>query len=401
MSSTDKTKSTSKNRDLDKDIKSLSRKFNSTIRKAQAAIFWERAWPKAVAPLCTTGLFLTASWAGMWQPLPPAARMAGVLTFAAATLISPFLIKTGSLKVTREDALKRIDNNMGSERRPARTLNDRIHEKTPETAKEVWKLHLLETWEKYSDKFSAGKPKPNVSKNDPFRIRFAVLAATLITGAMANGEHLERIADAFDWDAPPVYEPPLEVKAWVAPPKNINVTPCYITDSDLNNCKLSDDSDILTAHEDSKLTILVFSDTSKEVNTVKVNGVKVPVQKTILPREKGDKTTFQYEIKLSEGDTKVAIKDGPEWEFQITPDNNPTADIISVDIKVEEEDENKEYETIETYPSLQVECTADDDYGIEGGKIIIRKSDQSPDASPLPSAELPTIELPKNGLCNN
>src|SRR5437016_13374420 len=45
-------------------------KLTQALQRAKYAIAWERSWPH-LARLCTVvGLFLVASWAGLWLPLP-------------------------------------------------------------------------------------------------------------------------------------------------------------------------------------------------------------------------------------------------------------------------------------------------------------------------------------------
>src|ERR1700688_1646266 len=95
------------------------------LERARLAILWERLWPALAAPATAVGLFLAASWLGVWLWLPPVGRAIGLCLFfvlaAAATL--PLL----RLRVpTREDALRRLDRKSGLPHRPATTIADDI-----------------------------------------------------------------------------------------------------------------------------------------------------------------------------------------------------------------------------------------------------------------------------------
>ena len=56
------------------------------VQRAQLAIAWERLWPSLARLLTVAGLFLAASWAGVWAVAPFVLRIAGVAIFAIAGL---------------------------------------------------------------------------------------------------------------------------------------------------------------------------------------------------------------------------------------------------------------------------------------------------------------------------
>ncbi len=368
--------------ETDRDYKKLSSQFNRVVRWAQAAIFWERLWPRLVPPFCTGGIFLSASWAGLWQPLPPEARMAGALTFAAAFLASPFLMKTKSLHVTKKDALKRLDGHIGDPARPAQTLADNVAVASPPVAHALWRAHLEGVWDKWAGQFKAGRPRSDVPRRDPYNIRYAILLCTMLTAAVAGEYRAERLTEAFNWAAPVTVVAPLKVKAWVMPPENIQTPPLYLTEKTQD---YTQGGGKLLAHQTSTLTILTFG----EETEIFVNGAKVPVQKTILSDgDSQEKSTFQYEIQLTEKDTIVAIKKGPQWHFEVAPDTAPTVRINSIDTP--EKDPGR----------LEVTCIAKDDYGIHEGVLIIERSGAvDPESRPLPSGKLPIFPLSGRDFC--
>lgn len=79
--------------DTDARLKLTQLKLTEALHRAKFAIAWERAWPHLARVLTVAGLFLVASWAGLWLVLPFAARVAGAGLFgiAAVAALLPLL----------------------------------------------------------------------------------------------------------------------------------------------------------------------------------------------------------------------------------------------------------------------------------------------------------------------
>jgi hypothetical protein len=60
------------------------------LHRARYAIAWERGWPHLARFLTVVGLFLVASWAGLWLVLPFIARAAGLGLFVLLALVALF-----------------------------------------------------------------------------------------------------------------------------------------------------------------------------------------------------------------------------------------------------------------------------------------------------------------------
>lgn len=364
-------------------IETLTSKFGRAVRNARAVLFIERAVPRILPPLYTSGLFLSASWAGLWSPLPVEARMAGVLAFAVALVASPLFAKTKNLLVSKDDALRHLDDKIGDPSRPAQTLGDQLGEGNTPTNKALWDLHLTRIWEKWGDQINAGKPQIDMAARDPYKFRYSVTLALVITAAMASGQHVERVAEAFDWTKSPVPEEvakqtaALQIRAWVTPPDNIDVPPLYLNESVRDH---TEGGSKLVAHKKSVLTILV----SGKERKIKLNGQIVPLQKSIAPRSADQGlTTYQYEIPLSEAESIVTIENGPKWQFEVTQDNAPE---VSVN-KVEPNDKNVR--------ALDLTCTAKDDFGITEGELVITlPGAPAPGATPLSSGKILPLPIP-------
>ncbi len=104
--------------------------LTQALRRAQYAIAWERAWPHLARLLTVVGLFLVASWAGLWLALPFAARAVGLGVFvllALATLFPLLRFRWPS----REEGLHRLDRVTGIRHRPATALTDTLVTQDP------------------------------------------------------------------------------------------------------------------------------------------------------------------------------------------------------------------------------------------------------------------------------
>lgn len=346
------------------------------VRKAQAAILWERLWPKAAPTATVGGAFLTASWLGLWAALPPVATAATVIAMAATAAALPFRVKTGSLLVSENDALKRLDDNIGEPgQRPARTLRDHINERSSQLEKDLWDTHLNRMWNKWGGKFEAGLPKPGLSLKRYF-VMSALAVSTAISGFMAGDERLERLSDAFNWSAPTVPVAPTAIKAWITPPENIDRKPLYLTEKTLDH---NQGGARLIAHTNSAMTINIYDDNAR----LFVNGAEITERAKISndPQKPG----YQYELMLTEENTTIHIENGPIWQLLVTPDGAPSVKIDTIGVEDNKEDGSK---------PIKLKSTAKDDHGLQGGQVIIKPVNPDPEADPLPAGTVPPINLP-------
>jgi uncharacterized protein (TIGR02302 family) len=186
------------------------------LRWARWAVFWERLWP-ALATLATaTGIFLTASWLGLWLWLPPIGRAVGLGAFAVLTLAAAIPL----LRVrfpSRHDGLRRLDRNTDLPHRPATAISDELA--TPKSdpwSAALWRAHV-ERALRAAQNLKAGRPSPRVDRIDPVAVRALVLMLVVTTFIAAGGERGRRIAAAFDWHG--VVAPAnFRLDAWVSPP---------------------------------------------------------------------------------------------------------------------------------------------------------------------------------------
>lgn len=186
------------------------------LARARRALLWERLWPVIAALAVGAGLFLAASWAGLWLMLPPLGRIVGLVLFGLVLLAS--LLPAVRLRLPKSaEALQRLDRQSGLEHRPATAITDPLATRSGDpVADALWRAHQERAAES-ARRLRAGWPRPHLARRDPYAIRSLVLLAVVTTFFMAEGERMSRIGAAFDWRgviAPKLYR----LDAWVTPP---------------------------------------------------------------------------------------------------------------------------------------------------------------------------------------
>jgi uncharacterized protein (TIGR02302 family) len=186
------------------------------IARARRALLWENLWPLFAAIAVALGIFLAASWAGLWIALPPLGRVIGLAVFALIALAS--LVPALWVRIPKTDhALRRLDRSSGLAHRPATTIVDALATNPADpVADALWRAHVARAADG-ARRLRAGWPRPHLAVHDPFAIRALVLLAVVTTFFMAGGDRVGRLAAAFDWSgviAPKLYR----VDAWVTPP---------------------------------------------------------------------------------------------------------------------------------------------------------------------------------------
>lgn len=366
-------------------VPALRASFEKTVWRAQAVLFVERLWPRALPLACTGGFFLSASWAGLWGALPPYGRMAGVAVFAASAAFSPFLFRTGSLRVSRRDALNRIDElavrteGSGAGKlhdgalRPAAAIDDSLARGGAEkdgVSAALWNARTAGLLTRWAGRLEPGTPRPGMAARDPYAVRFLAglfMAATAVAGS-------GKVADAFDWDVP---LPPVKIRAWVTPPDYIGgrMPVLYLTQDGTRT-----DAPAVVAG-----SVLTVISAGGPLDLVR-DGGPVPAPELLGA---GTERAARYDMKLTASDSCIAAGNGPRWCFSVTEDRPPSVEIGTV-----KPDERRP-------SSLSLTCTARDDFGISGTEAVIEPSaPAAPGARPLPQVRSLSIPLPGGpGAC--
>ncbi|WP_175619392.1 TIGR02302 family protein [Bradyrhizobium sp. 2S1] len=333
-------------------------KLTEALQRARFAIAWERSWPHLARFLTVVGLFLVASWAGLWLVLPFVARVAGAGLFAIAALamLLPLLRFRWP---SREEGLSRLDRGAGIPHRPATTLSDTLTNKDP-FALALWQAQRERTLASIK-RIRAGLPRPRVSLHDPWALRALVIVMLVATYVAAGDERGLRVASAFDWNG--IMAPPnVRVDAWVTPPNYTGKPPIIL--SNANKDAAAADNAPLAVPAGS--TLLVRS-SGGTIDVVVGGGLT-----EVAPDGQAPKGTNERHFKIAaDGTAHVRAPAGqPQWKFTATPDRPPS-------IALAKDPERQ------ARGSLQMSYRLEDDYGVSEARaqFAARPSDAPKDGA--------------------
>jgi hypothetical protein len=328
--------------------------LTQALQRAQYAIAWERAWPGFARVLSVVGLFLVASWAGLWLALPFLARAVGIGLFALAALAALFPFARFRWP-TREEALSRLDRGTGIRHRPATALTDTLSNKDP-IAQALWREQRERTLASIK-RIRAGLPSPRLPIHDPWALRALVMVMLAAAYVAAGDERSLRIGAAFDWNG--VLAPAnVRVDAWVTPPVYTGKPPVIL--SAARDAASPDSTAPLPVPAGS--TLLVRS-SGGTIDVVVGGGVT-----EVAPSEQAPKGTNERHFKITgDGTAHVRAPSGqPLWRFAATPDRAPT-------ISLAKDPERQ------ARGSLQMSYRLEDDYGVTEARAQFAA--RSPDAA--------------------
>ncbi|MFN5121239.1 MAG: TIGR02302 family protein, partial [Bradyrhizobium sp.] len=353
-------------------LKLTQQRLTEALQRAKLAIAWERAWPHLARFLTVVGLFLVASWAGLWLVLPFAARLAGAGLFglaALATLLPLLRFRWPS----REEGLSRLDRGVGVRHRPATTLSDTLtNQDTFALAR--WQAQRERTLASIK-RIRAGLPRPRVSLHDPWALRALVIVMLVASYVAAGDERGLRVASAFDWNG--IMAPAnVRVDAWVTPP-NYTAKPPIILSSSNKDANAADATPLAVP---SGSTLLVRS-SGGAIDVVVGGGVT-----EVAPEGQAPKGTNERHFKITaDGTAHVRAPAGqPQWKFTATPDRPPS-------IALTKDPERQ------ARGALQMSYKLEDDYGVTEARaqFAARPADVAKDADGKAAQRRPLFEPPQ------
>ncbi|HYW64690.1 MAG TPA: TIGR02302 family protein [Bradyrhizobium sp.] len=351
-------------------------KLAQALQRARYAIAWERSWPHLARVLTVVGLFLVASWAGVWLVVPFVARAAGLGLFVLAALAALFPLLRFRWP-TRQEGLSRLDRGSGILHRPATALTDTLATQDP-VAQALWQAQLQRTLASLK-RVRAGLPSPRLPIHDPWALR-ALVAVMMVAAYVAAGdERMLRTQAAFDWNG--VLSPAnIRVDAWVTPPIYTSKPP------------------------------IILSAANKEAGVPAAGPLPVPAGSTLIvrssggtldvfaaggitetqPAEQPPKGTNERHFTISgDGTAHVRAPSGqPQWRFSAVPDRAPT-------ISLAKDPERQ------ARGSLQLSYKLEDDYGVTDAQahFAVRRGEAPPVATEKSSAEArPLFDPPQFSL---
>jgi uncharacterized protein (TIGR02302 family) len=356
-------------------------KLAQALQRAQYAIAWERGWPHLARFLTVVGLFLVASWTGLWLVLPFVARAVGLVLFVALALGALFPLIRFRWP-SREQALSRLDRGSGIRHRPATALTDTLVSQDP-VAQALWQAQRERTLASIK-RIRAGLPSPRLALHDPWALRALVAVMMLAAYVAAGDERMLRTEAAFDWNG--VLSPVnIRVDAWVTPPLYTGKPPIIL--SAANKEAALPGAGPLAVPAGS--TLIVRS-SGGSLDVVGGGGVTEAV-----PTEQAPKGTNERHFTIAgDGTAHVRAPSGqPQWKFTAIPDRAPT-------ISLAKDPERQ------ARGSLQLSYKIEDDYGVTEAQahFAVRPNDAlksdapKTDAPKAAAAPRPLFDAPQLAL---
>jgi hypothetical protein len=351
------------------DTASLNRLFIVKACGAQAVLCVENALPYLIAPTYVAGIYLTSVFAGAVQMLAHPDRKSAVIAAAVAALAPlPFIAWKRPWRTSFNDALKRLDQNLGDPNIPAQMLGS---EKVT-GSKEAWQSYRERLLHSKVNQFRIGWPAPAIPRY-VMAAGLAIAAALPISAWYAGPERSSLLREAFNFHAPVIPPPPPDVRAWVSAPEGIeSAQPLPLSNLNANKPEAG------AVHKGSILHISILNGLAD----IKVDGVTIDVDAAIA-----DSNTTQYKpVTFStDGIHTVQVLNGPTWTIRVEPDAAPEIVITGAG-----GDGDKQ---------LGLRCIAKDDFGIINGSVDMEIIGANPEATPPQQAQLPSLPLEGATLC--
>ncbi|MBX9709452.1 MAG: DUF4175 domain-containing protein, partial [Xanthobacteraceae bacterium] len=286
------------------------REIARALRRARIAIAWERLWPALARLLTVAGLFLAVAWAGAWIALPSILRATGLALFIVlgVAALAPLVRFRWP---TREDALRRLDQNAGIAHRPATALTDTLVSEDP-VSLALWQAQRTRTLASLK-RIRAGLPSPRLALHDPWALRTLVAMLMVATFIAAGDERLERVAAAFDWNGA-FGGANVRVDAWINPPPYTSRPPVILTAA-----RDTPSSDTPIAVPVGSVLVTRASGSGLDVS---ISGGVTETPVTDQVPQGTDERRFTI---AGDGTARVRSPSSqPLWTFQAVPDRAPT-----------------------------------------------------------------------------
>lgn len=353
----------------------------STHALAFLAESWERLWPLLVPAFIVLTLFLTVSWAGLWQILPEWGRWVGLGMFIFAGLYSLFSLKAFR-RPSGQDLLRRIEKASGFKNRPVTAQVDEPTDKTDSFSLALWEEHK-KRMARQLDNLAAGPARPDGNLRDRYALRAILPIFAFIALGYSYSLNGGSVGDAFQrkLDTKEILS---RLDVWLTPPGYTARPPVYLT---AISGGMDADGRLIPAQattvvEGSELAIRYVGDEEISARLVRGeeaenlaaagDGPDVAGSRELAFSARLDATAL---IEILARDTAIA-----RWPVEVTPDNAPLIELTQAPGRA-------------VSGALELNYSVEDDYGVVSARgIITRLEEADPGARPL--VEPPQLPLP-------
>lgn len=317
-------------------MSSTQRTLARLVASARAVLAWEVVW-RALSTVAAIGaLFLAASWFGLWDHMPPAARPFGLAAFVivAAALAAREFRRAG---LSRRDALRRIDRDSGSSNAIASTLDDTPANAGDPTAMALWRVHQARLAKRLSS-VRLAPPSPRAVERDVLALRAGAVLLAAVAGIYAGGDMSSRLATAFAWSGNGGAGAGARIDAWIDPPPYTGKPPIMLVGT-----RAGEERRQISAPVGS--TIVVRSAGDAIVEPAVEGAMARSDDKTAARRP--DERESRFVLK---GDGRLKLS-GETFDIAAVPDRPPVVELL-------------EQPRANLRGSMNVVYRAEDDYGV-------------------------------------
>ena len=334
--------------------------FKTQLNAARVALLWERLWPALFAAILVVGVFLALALFDLPPRLPAWGHAALIALFAAGLIASLVLAVREFRLPSRAAARRRLETASGLTHRPLAALEDRLAGADDGATALLWQAHRRRMAEA-ARHLRIGTPRAGWLRRDPYALR-AALGLVLLLGAIdAGSDALPRIGRALN--------PALSfggagagtaLDIWITPPQYTGLAPQFLPARPGGApVAVPVGSAVLAqVHGGGALPKLVIDGKSTAMTRI-------------------DSGNFKGEATIQSG-SRLAVEQGwstlGSWPIKLVPDLPPTVAFAKPPQAT-------------ARAALRLEYSAQDDYGVEGVKAVIRRPGD-------PSGETLSVDLP-------
>jgi uncharacterized protein (TIGR02302 family) len=321
----------------------LNRRIERRVALARAAVLWERAWPLLWPALGIAGLFSALALLNVYAHLPVALH--ALLIIAALSGIGYFLYRNFARFRAPDwrDGARRLERDSALVHRPITEREDRMAVGAGDALAEgLWRAHMRALLARH-DRLNFVVPRASLAQEDPYYLRYALLALLAIGVLAAGSDAGRRLRTAFTLgQAAPV----ATLDAWIDPPGYTGEPPIYLPRGTSNR------------------TIAV---PAGSVVALRVHGGRTAPQLTLVPRPShapsfsGQNEDYAANGKLAR-DENVSVSAGGatlgSWHIRVIPDEPPSIAFAQPPSRTQRD-------------AVKFAFTAGDDYGVTSARALI------------------------------
>jgi uncharacterized protein (TIGR02302 family) len=314
------------------------------IAFARAALLWERTWPRLWPATGIVGAFVALALLGIFPHLPSVLH--ALILLATISGIGYFIwarFQTFRFPDWTE-AARRLERESALAHRPITERGDSMAAGAGDLwAEGLWRAHLFALLARH-DRLKPVVPRASLAPEDPYYLRYGILAALLLGLIVAGPDAHSRLEASL---TPGEVAPPATLDAWIDPPAYTGEAPIYLPRGTPRGAIAVPTGSVLA---------------------LRIHGGRIRPQVTWAPRPAdaprftGSGDDYSSNQKIA-GDEAINILAGTQtlagWHIKAIPDEPPSIAFAQLPSRTARD-------------AVKFAITAGDDYGVASARAVIR-----------------------------